>query len=81
MSPVATSQPSPLIVSFSRAVTRVRELALVLNARPRTDDEEREIEWERGKIAGLNGYRLRGVESPSFLCGHARGCVDARGGR
>jgi hypothetical protein len=57
----------------------LRDLGEIHIARPQSSDEQREADYDRGKAAGLGGYRLRGIESTSFLAGHARGCLDARG--
>ena len=66
--------------TFLASVGRLRDLSERNLGRPRTDQENRDAEWERGRLAAQLGGRLSGYESPSFLAGHARGSLQAREG-
>jgi hypothetical protein len=57
-----------------------RKLANV-HAPTLADDAAWDAEWTRGRDAGLAGRRLTGAESGTFIAGHARGLLLARGGR
>ena len=61
-------------LAFAREITQAHAPTLA-------DDAAWEAKWERGRAAGLAGRRLTGAESATFIAGHARGMLTARGER